>query len=231
LNINSKVLTVCSLILCNLSALAQSEYEFGSLPSLNLNKSLSKGWALNLSWQTRQLLKQGEFGGESNNEFDFVLSDITLITSKKVGLNNNLAGGYVIRLRNNEVIHRLTQRFTIVRKYTGFRLGHRFVTDQTFSESSSTEYRLRYRVSFVLALNGQSVDANEFYLKFNNEYVHSWKGGETDLEIRLIPLLGYGFNDNNKLEVGLDYRLDSFINEPVTNHTFWINIGWYYKIN
>ncbi|MEL7003503.1 MAG: DUF2490 domain-containing protein [Bacteroidota bacterium] len=231
MNINHKLLFLGLITLLSLPSYAQSKYEFGTLPSFNLNKGLGNDWALNFSWQSRQIFSSGEFGGESRNEFDFELSDITLITSKKVGLNNNIAAGYVVRFRSNEVIHRLTQRFTIVRKYTGFRLAHRFVTDQTFSDDAETVYRLRYRMSIVAALNGLSVDAQEFYFKFNNEYLNSWEGEENDLEIRLIPLLGYVFNDNNKLETGLDYRLDSFINEPGSDHVFWINIGWYYKID
>lgn len=211
--------------------MAQSDYEIGSLPSININTDLNENWALNVRWESRQLFSKGEFGGESQKGLDYILSDFSVIASRKVGLNNNLAGGYLVRLRGSEVIHRLTQRFIIVRRYNSFRVGHRFSSDQTFTEGANTEYRLRYRISAEIPLNGQSVDPQEFYFKINNEYLQSWQGSETDFEIRIVPLLGYGFNDTNKLELGFDYRLDSFINHSSSSHTFWISVGWFFKVN
>jgi len=208
---------------------AQDTYHLGTLPSLNLKKGINSDWSLNLKAETRLRFLQGEFGGDAPTDLHFQLADFALTASRKTGLNNALAGGYQIRLREEQTFHRLIQQFTLVRRYETFRMAHRFSSDQTFNSENPRELRLRYRITAEIPLDGQSVDPGEFYLKLNNEYLNSWQDGEYDLEIRLVPLAGFEFTDNNKLEFGLDYRLSSFI-DGVLRNSFWINIGWYLKV-
>ena len=208
---------------------AQDTYLLGTLPSFNLNKGINSGWSLNLKAESRLRFLQGDFGGEAQSDLNLQLADFALTAARKTGLNNSLAGGYQIRLRGEQILHRFIQQFTLVRRYEAYRMAHRFSSDQTFNSDNPWELRLRYRFAAEIPLNGQSVDPGEFYLKLNNEYLNSWQEGETDLEIRLIPLAGYEFTDNNKLEFGLDYRLSSFIDGNSRN-SFWLNIGWYLKI-
>lgn len=210
-------------------AKAQSTYQFGILPSLNLNNKFQKGWSLNSKIESRQLMKSGEFGGKSNTEYKYVLTDFSFITAKKVGLNSRITGGYLFRLRDTKIFHRVIQQFTIVQKTNGSRLAHRFSSDQTFSNEEKPEFRLRYRLTSEIALNGESVDPKEFYIKLNNEYLNSWQGMDYDLEIRLSPLLGYDIKDNNKIELGLDYRVNSFLNNN-TRHSFWLSLNWFFEI-
>ena len=106
-------------------------------------------------------------------------------------------------------------------------MSYRFALDQTFDEK--TEIRLRFRVATELPLNGKKVDEKEAYLKLNQEVLNNFEAGQYDTELRLIPAVGYKFTDNNKLELGFDYRLDSFLNnEP--RHTAWVAVNWYLKI-
>jgi hypothetical protein len=208
---------------------AQDTYLLGTLPSLNLNKGINSDWSLNFKAESRLRFLQGEFGGDAHPDLNLQLADFALTASRKTGLNNALAAGYLIRLRGEQTFHRFSQQFTLVRRYEAFRLAHRFLSDQTFNADTSWELRLRYRITAEIPLNGQSVDPGEFYLKLNNEYLSSWQEGEPDLEIRLVPLAGHEFADNNKLEFGVDYRLSSFIDGSSRN-SLWFNIGWYFKI-
>jgi Protein of unknown function (DUF2490) len=208
---------------------AQSTYQFGVLPSINLNKNLTKGWGLNFKWESRQSIAVGEFGAQPEAGFDYILSDFALFITKKVGLNNSIAGGYQLRARDHEIIHRTALQFAILKKYDAFRLSHRFSTDQTFAQQSPTELRLRYRLATEFPLNGTSVDPHEFYFKLNNEYLNSFEGESYDLELRLVPMLGYGFTENNKLELGLDYRINSFLDDP-PRQIAWLSINWYFKM-
>jgi hypothetical protein len=208
---------------------AQDTYLWGTLPSLNLNTGIGGDWSLNLKAETRLRFMQGEFGGSATSDLNFQLADFALTASRKTGLNNALAGGYLIRFRGEQTFHRFIQQFTIVKRFETFRMAHRFSSDQTFQSESPWELRVRYRIAAEIPLNGQSVDPGEFYLKLNNEYLNSWEEGEPDLEIRFVPLAGYEFTDNNKVEFGLDYRLSSFIDGNSRN-SFWFNIGWYLKI-
>lgn len=208
---------------------AQDTYLLGTLPSLNLNKGINSNWSLNLKAESRLRFMQGEFGGNASSDLHFLLADFALTASRKTGLNNSLAGGYLIRLRGEQTFHRFIQQFTIVKRFETFRMAHRFSSDQTFNSDNPWELRLRYRITAEIPLDGQSVDPGEFYLKLNNEYLNSWQESEPDLEIRLVPLVGFVFKDSNKLEFGLDYRLSSFIDGSSRN-SFWFNIGWYLKV-
>ena len=214
----------------------QSLYQLGTMPSVNINFGLKNNWALHFKTESRMLFQSGLFGHEPVGGFNYVLSDFSVIGSKKTGLNSNLAAGYLIRIRERAAIHRAIQQYSIVRQYSSFRLAHRFSSDQSFSLNPNeefklkyVEYRLRYRIAAEFPLNGQSVDAREFYFKINNEYLYGWQNSDNDIEIRIVPLLGYNFVDKSKLELGLDYRVDSFLN-GTTRNSFWLSINWFFRI-
>ncbi|MEZ4959262.1 MAG: DUF2490 domain-containing protein [Saprospiraceae bacterium] len=209
--------------------MAQARYQMGLLPSINLNYKLKSNWSLNFKVESRQLLQNGTFDGGSERDFEYVLTDYSLIAAKKVGLNSRISGGYLFRFREGEAIHRLIQQFTITQRLTQLRLSHRLVTDQTFSAGEPTEYRLRYRLATEIPLNGQSADPKEFYLKISNEYLNSMESGEYDLEIRLVPLLGFAITERHKVEAGLDYRVNSFLNQNA-RHSFWTSLNWFIEI-
>jgi hypothetical protein len=206
--------------------MAQSTYEAGLLPAINLNKKLKNDWSFNSRIESRQLFLTGGSNEDRVRQYEYVLTDISLLTAKKVGLNSRIAGGYLVRFEDGETIHRFSQQFTIVQRMSAFRLAHRFLIDQTISPIEKTEFRLRYRVTAEIPLNGKSVDPKEFYLRLNNEFVNSLQDSNYDLEIRLVPLLGYALNTKNKVEIGLDYRIESFLdNSP--NQNYWASLNWF----
>ena len=208
---------------------SQQTYQLGILPSFNLNTKLKNDWSVNTKIESRQLLQRGEWGGAADKQYNYVLTDLSLIAGKKIGLNSRVGAGYLIRLEEGQRIHRFIQQFIIVQRKSGYRLAHRFLTDQTFSKIESPQFRLRYRITAEIPLNGESVDPKEFYLKLNNEYLNSFQSPDYDLELRLVPLLGYDIAANNKLEMGLDYRVNSFLNQKA-EHSFWVSLNWFIEI-
>ncbi|WP_373513620.1 DUF2490 domain-containing protein [Persicitalea sp.] len=208
---------------------AQSSYKAGLLPGLNINQKIAEYWRLNYKQESRLLGAEGRFSEPSPWAMQHSLTDLSVIASRKVGLNNSLAGGYLLRLEKGGPTHRLIQQYTLVSSYDGFRLAHRFSTDQTFSQIEAAEFRLRYRISLDLPLSGQTVDDREFYLKINHEYLNALSEGKYGLEIRLVPSLGYAFNDNNKIEFGIDYRFADFLSGP-SESSFWLPLTWYIGI-
>jgi hypothetical protein len=206
--------------------MAQSTYRAGALPSININYRLNDDWSLNFKTEARHELLEGTFDGQSEGINEYVLTDFSLIAARKVGLSGRVSGGYLIRFREGQVIHRAIQQYTYVQNLSGFRLAHRVVADQTFSPSEATEFRFRYRLATEIPLNGESADPKEFYLKISNEYLNSFQESEYDLEVRLVPLLGYTLSDKYKIEIGIDYRVNSFLDQDAQN-SFWTSINWY----
>jgi hypothetical protein len=215
------------IILIPLVGNAQGSYQAGVLPSLSLNAKFPKDWSLNVKAESRQAFYQGIFGEKGETSYDYVLTDLALIAARKTGIRSAVGGGYVMRIREGAVFHRSAQQMTFTRPYPRFRLAHRFAADQTFSTAEKPAFRLRYRLAAEIPLNGDRVDPGEFYLKAGNEYLNEWQGGDYGLEIRWSPFLGYAFEGGGKLEGGLDYRLDSFL-EDASRHRFWIGINWYF---
>lgn len=222
------LMLLVSCFFCSI-ATSQGNYRSGLLPSVNLNKEIAKDWQVNFKIESRQLLKEGKLKENNPFNYEYLHTDFALVVSNKVGFNSKIGGGYLSRLDSNKFIHRLIQQYTYIENYSSFRMAHRFSSDQTFIKGTSTEYRFRYRATIEIPFNGNSVDLKEFYLKINNEYLNAFEDREYDLEIRFSPLLGYKLNEGNKLEFGLDYRLDSFL-ESVTKNHFWTSINWYLKL-
>lgn len=225
-----KLFFIFLLILAGTKPRAQDRYLVGLMPSVNLNARLAGDWRLNFRMESRQLLREGIFGAPTKGRYRYDLTDFIALGSRRIGLNNSLAVGYLLRVEQDEIVHRLIQQFTMVQRFPAFRIAHRISTDQTFRSDEATEYRLRYRLTPEIPLNGQSIDPGEFYLKVNHEYLQSLQEGEYDLEIRMVPLLGYEFSKNNKLEGGLDYRINSFISGNARN-SFWICLHWFFSID
>ena len=210
-------------------AFGQKSYQFGALPSINLNKKFKNNWSVNSKLESRYLFKRGLIEGNVTQSNQYILSDLSFIAAKNVGLNSRIGGGYLLRFEDQSLTHRFIQQFSMVQKFSGFRLAHRFLSDQTFSPTEKPTFRLRYRATSEIPLNGQAVDAGEFYLKLNNEYVNSLQKNEYDLEIRLVPLIGLDISKEFKIETGLDYRMNSFI-KGNRRDSYWMSINFFIEI-
>lgn len=157
-------------------------------------------------------------------------TDIQLFVINKINPFWRLSVGYQHRfLGGGGLVYRTIQQIAAVQQNTGYRLGHRFRTDQTFSAPETPEFRFRYRLSAEVALEGQSVDPREFYLKFSEELIYSNQGGKSGLENRLVAVLGHNFSRTFKLETGLDYRTDRFLDGDF-HQRLWLKIGLFLNI-
>lgn len=207
----------------------QSLYEVGILPEINIGTKINALLNINVEFAPRFEVSEGDFKGTNDTDVFYSLLDVTTVATRTVGVDAKVGIGYLARFRDKGLIHRAIQQYSFTVPYFGFRLGHRFRTDQTFNARQKVEFRVRYRLSSDISLNGEFIDPGEVYLKLGNEYVYSIQGDATDLEVRFVPTLGYYVNDANKLEIGIDYRMDSFL-KATANHRFWINLGYYLSL-
>lgn len=205
---------------------SQTTLQVGLMPSVNYNKKVNSQWSFNGRIESRQLLRHGTWNDEAGTRYEYALTDLSALAAYKTGFNTRAAAGYLIRFRDGSLVHRFIQQFTMLKKLFGFRLAHRFVTDQTFCRCEAPEFRLRYRISTEIPLDGEVVDAGELYVKINNEYLHSLQASEYDLELRLVPVLGFDIKNMYKVEAGLNYRVNGFIHDK-TRHSFWMMLNFF----
>lgn len=218
-----KILILIFLSAMSVICYAQNSYQYGIMPSINLQKKFPRNWSANFKVESRQSFYNQEL------KYKYLLTDLSLLATKRVAPNITVGGGYLLRAEVDKIKNRAVQQISFGKKYSGFRMSHRIVTDQTFEKDNETEFRLRYRVSSEIPLEGQSIDVKEFYLKLNNEYLNSWQKKDYDMEIRLVALLGYSISPSNDLEIGTDYRLDSFINGDSRNR-IWLSINLFHSL-
>ncbi|WP_378172065.1 DUF2490 domain-containing protein [Aquimarina sp. SS2-1] len=207
---------------------AQTSFTSGLLPKVVVSNKLSNTIKLVNSLESRQQL--WEHQPDQNFSYDYLLTDLTTILSYKISSDKVFNVGYLLRLEENQLIHRSIIQYSIARQLESMRVAHRFVTDQTFSSKESPEFRLRYRITIEVPFNGYRVDPGEFYLKVNNEYLGAYQSTNTDLEIRIIPFIGYELNQKSKIEIGPDYRISQLF-ESKTKNRLWLSINYYYAID
>lgn len=208
------------LFLCT-SVSGQSKFQWGVLPSINVSKPLKKAYKLNLKGESRETLYR-----ENDFDLDHRLADVNLMLSRRVGFSNALAIGYLVRVEEGRLMHRLIQQYSINQNFDALRMSHRFSADQSFEADQALEHRYRYRLTVQLPLIGRNIDAHEYYLKLNNEYLNAFTSDAHDLEVRLVAVLGFEFNDNNKIEFGIDQRMTLLLDRP-SQHRTWTSMSWY----
>jgi hypothetical protein len=219
-NVAAWLLTV-SVLLHGSGASGQSTYQVGGLPSLNLNGRLTPAWSLHFKIESRQLFGKGGAAMEPRRAYEYVLTDVSLLAARKAGLRGRFAGGYLIRREAGGTVHRFIQQYTFVQRLPRFRLAHRLACDQTISGEEKPAFRLRYRITAEIPLGGSAVDPGEFYLKVAHEYLGSRQSGESLLEARWVPVLGYDLSGAVKLESGLDYRKRPFPGMDSRSSYWW----------
>ncbi len=188
------------------------EHQVGFLPKINLNTKLGNTFTINNKIESRFTSR-------------FQLLDLNALLSKSVRFNQKISLGYLYRLANSHNQQRFIQQFTIKNKKSRLTLTHRFVTDQTFRLNfTQGVYRLRYRISGQIPFSGNTLNHNEFYLKFSPEYLFIYDSKNIFHEFRTIWAVGRTVSKLNKLEFLIDNRIRTIEN---TNITSWFQIAWY----
>lgn len=207
--LNMKVIVV-SLLLCLtiLMAFAQNSYTGGVQLEIKPALSFQNDWKLNGRFGSRIVFFEGSSSQSFTTLIDYERTDLELILTKKASSSTSLGAGYLARVQNGIVKHRLIQQFSISNKHETFSLGHRFRFDETFEVDKANTYRFRYRFSFEKPLNQESGKDKKTYFILNNEYIPSVQSGKYQMEMRLVPVLGFKLDKSNTIEVGVDYRVE-----------------------
>ena len=208
---------------------AQDSYRIGALPSVNIHRTLSPNSGINFKGESRQVFREGIWDRTPSVRNEFSLVDLSVLGVQKIGIRQKLAGGYLIRIRDQEVFHRAIQQLSFIRPLARFTLANRLAADQTFGRTTKPTFRLRYRLSIELPLAGLKADAREWYIKVHNEYLSSWQKNVQSWELRGVPMIGYKFSDKNKLELGFDYRLTPVFQEDKRS-SFWVKVNGFIRI-
>lgn len=208
--------------------LYSQQFNFGLLPEIALSYSNLGRWSVNTKVESMQSLYQ-QGGKPSPFYYQYQRTDIQFFGNYKLALNWKLSAGYQYRITNGFNGHRLIQQISTVQTFNPVRLGHRLRVDESFYKKRDIKFRIRYRLSAEIALKGSKLDENEFYFKSSLEALYGIQSNNHELEGRISAMLGFYFTNRNKLEAGLDYRTDDYI-EDVDQHDLWLKIAYYFNL-
>lgn len=209
--------------------MGQSVVSSGVLPEVNVSYRWSPNWRVTSQIESMQQVFRKDGAESFRSNYDYIRTDFTNVLSYKLSPEWTLASGYLLRFTQGELVHRWLQQISSAHQKSGLRIGHRLRTDQTFEKSETTEFRLRYRFSAEVPLKGLSVNDNEWYLIASTEMLGSLQRRDLGYEHRFVSSLGYYFNSSNKIEGGIDYRLDRFL-EGTPRHRIWWTISYFLNL-
>ncbi len=213
---------------CQLVVNGQTNRSLGVLPQLTVSRPLSEEFSMALQFESMQRTHQGSVDGLTS-DYLYIRTDITPIISYRTNTGVSLATGYMHRFVNGKDVHRTLQQYAWVQRKEGYRMAHRLRSDQTFRKGHSPIFRMRYRLSFDVPLEGMSQNIGEFYLVPAIEQLLNLQSGMLDGETRLLIRLGRNLSANTKLEIGIDHRYDGYIADE-ERHRTWMTAGLFFKI-
>lgn len=73
-----KIITIL-IILQYSVALSQGTYKSGLIPGINFNQALSSNWKINLKWESRLVIAEGNWSDKPNVSFNYSFSEISAV--------------------------------------------------------------------------------------------------------------------------------------------------------
>lgn len=212
------------------SVFSQSKQTFftGFFPEVSITKRISELQKINFKVENQHVVFDNRDADSENPQFSHYRTDVMGFYDYSLRHGISVAMGLFHRFQEGEDANRIIQQLAVLQKGRNFRVNHRFRTDQTFTRNQPLELRFRYRLSLELPLEGAELDPGEFYLLSSVESIFSYKGGEYEIENRLAVSLGKFFNRKEKLEWGVDYRTDGYLQDGFRTR-LWAKISYFYN--
>lgn len=213
-----------------ISSAQNNRFSTGFFPEASLSYKLTKNYSITHKIESQHGIFDNQSQLNEEVAYEHVLTDLQSFVNRRLSPFVRISLGYQYRILEGENTHRPIQQVSILQRESRFRIGHRVRTDQTFFREAPTLWRGRYQIKGQIPLQGFELDPGEKYITISNEVIYMYQSGEDDLENRLTASLGFYFNDQNKLELGLDYRTDDYLVKDRFRHRLWFKIGFYKSI-
>lgn len=212
------------------------------MPNVNLSLSLPQNWSYSLRIEGREVFFRGVYG----SGIDFAPRHERLVVQQtvlqKIGAFSSFGGSYTLQITpaqapngNTDWSHRLGVQYVHVRKRRYLRCSHRANVEHTFANRQllpaprTWDFRFRYRLLTELPLQGDAIDAGEWYTRQGGENIFSLQeSGNIDNEFRLMAFIGYQIGKQQKIEIGIDYRISRMF-VPARQHQGWLTISYFYS--
>jgi hypothetical protein len=225
-----KAWTLFLLLLLSFGTFVHAQRTYGGFfPEMAVNKKMGQHWKLTGKIESQHIVFYDDVSHPLDLSYRHYRTDLQFFTARNIRARTNAAIGYQYRFEGEgENSHRTIQQIGWLTNWRHYRFGHRVRADQTFFDEG-VSWRMRYRISSDIPVNGQKLDPGENYLIVSNEIIADYFVDAFDLENRIVAGVGWYFQNKDKLEVSLDYRLDPIVKSPQRNR-FWLKFSFYLNI-
>ena len=213
-------LLLCTICLCGQQLFAQS-FTAQLFPEIAYKVKLNDDFTY-----TAKAENFIPFYDEQEFSVQYKNSDLQQFIGYKFNPYWQVSGGYQYRLANlGEPHHRLIQQASFDPNPHDY-YSHRLRVDETFEKDEKLLVRVRYRLSAEIPLQGLKLDANEEYVKIQNEVLNSHQSGSQALENRLGATIGHLNVNSQKFEAGFNYRVGDLFTGNAS-HQLLLQLGAY----
>lgn len=191
-----------------------------------LESGVTAQWNSNDRWQFYTSLHQRT----DLNDVTGMHVQFTQYATYDIGFYATIGAGFMYRelSRFKDREFRWTAQYTYSRTYNAIKLAHRVRWDQRYREDDP-EYRLRYRLSFSMPLNGFKVDVKEYYVTAGSESLYVVQSGELpEYDQRLYAGVGFRWSDKLRIQSTTEHRWESLLNDSQT--LLFVNLGLFYRL-
>jgi len=216
------------LFLLPLFSVAQDPAQSGTILDFNASQKLGEKWSLKAKVQSRISLIQSENFEVSQGKAEMRRLDLQSMLQRRLSPKRVVAAGLMHRSSTLSNMWRFMQQVAWVNESFQFKYAQRLRLDQSLRGNKDWEYRLRYRLGAQFPLSGLRLDAEESYLITGVEALAKTRNQKEQIEARATAAYGFLFNQGNKGEIGLDYRLDG-LNSPIPDHQLWVSLAFFLK--
>ncbi len=211
-----KSLSLLLLYFLCFSITAQSNFSSLGESAVSLNQNISKTYSVNFAFRSRYVLYN-----DDGLQYQQQQVDVYHFSTFKLDYYHKLSVGIYYRNRDwfetGSDETRITQQYNYTKQTLGVRYGHRLRSEQRIL-NTKTIFRQRYRFAIDFPLNGEKLDIGETYLVNTVEALLSLsQPDKPETDIRIATQIGWQVNEELKLQIGLEHRLESFNLEAKNN--------------
>ena len=215
---------------------AQDRQLYGTIPMVLLKKNGGERMNYSLAFSSEINAVERKF---SDRLFTAKVDNLNLESAISYDLNPNvnLAAAFLFRLRDpftgTTTELRPWQQLSLIHRLGKYRLRNRFRIEERWSGSElDFNLRLRYRLSADFPLEGERLDAREFYLNVSSEALltPTQKRAFFFWESRTYLGLGYQLDERRRIEPALDFRSRKVDAAGNRRHILFLRLVWLAEI-
>ena len=224
------------------SIFAESQQFYGVRPQINIIKSFSNRWDLNIFTSTESILIAKTYGKTQSPDDDIQKYSFQVNPIYKYSPNLNFVFlGYIYQRTSPfsddfENENRLFQqivygRDTIFGRFTHrVRFEERFIHNRILDETPLST-RLRYQIALLIPLQGKELDNGEFYFNIYNEFYFSLTGARDALYSENWSYAGIGYQTRQygRIEIGPLIQREVINQQHEIRYTDLLQFNWSYN--